>query len=94
MIYQLESEHRFPRRVRIGARAVGWVDSEVQSWLAGRIERHRASGPCIAAPIAPTQEAPRRGADGSAPRKALNKQHTDLQGFLFDTDHLPGQALK
>ncbi len=42
MIYQLESDRRFPCRVRIGARAVGWVESEVQRWLADRIERYRA----------------------------------------------------
>lgn len=41
-IYQLESQRRFPCRVRIGARAVGWVESEVQSWVAGRIQHHRA----------------------------------------------------
>lgn len=46
MIYQLESEHRFPCRVRIGARAVGWVESEVQQWLANRLEHHRAIHPC------------------------------------------------
>jgi predicted DNA-binding transcriptional regulator AlpA len=28
--------------VRLGLRAVGWVESEVQLWLASRIERHRA----------------------------------------------------
>jgi predicted DNA-binding transcriptional regulator AlpA len=42
MIYQLEAERRFPTRVRIGLRAVGWVESEVQHWLARRIEHHRA----------------------------------------------------
>jgi prophage regulatory protein len=42
MIYQLELTNRFPCRVRIGARAVGWVDSEVQLWLKDRIERFRA----------------------------------------------------
>jgi len=42
MIYQLEAERRFPSRVRIGMRAVGWVESEVQHWLASRIEHHRA----------------------------------------------------
>jgi prophage regulatory protein len=42
MIYQLEAEQRFPHRVRIGLRAVGWVESEVQVWLANRIERNRA----------------------------------------------------
>jgi prophage regulatory protein len=42
MIYQLEAERQFPGRVRIGLRAVGWVESEVQRWLASRIEHHRA----------------------------------------------------
>ena len=42
MIYQLEAERCFPARVRIGARAVGWVDAEVQSWLVMRVERYRA----------------------------------------------------
>jgi prophage regulatory protein len=42
MIYQLEAEQKFPHRVRIGMRAVGWVESEVQAWLASRIERYRA----------------------------------------------------
>jgi prophage regulatory protein len=42
MIYQLEAERRFSTRVRIGLRAVGWVESEVQHWLASRIEHHRA----------------------------------------------------
>lgn len=41
MIYQLEVERRFPSRVRIGLRAVGWVESEVQHWIANRIESHR-----------------------------------------------------
>jgi prophage regulatory protein len=38
MIYQMEAEGRFPRRVPIGARAVGWVEGEIQDWLRGRIE--------------------------------------------------------
>ena len=50
MIYQLEAQQRFPCRVRIGARAVGWVEAEVQGWLAGRIEHHRAGGGCKATP--------------------------------------------
>ena len=41
MIYQLEAAQRFPRRVRIGERAVGWVASEVQLWITGRIDAHR-----------------------------------------------------
>lgn len=94
MIYQLEAQQRFPCRVRIGARAVGWVEAEVQGWLAGRIERHRAGRPCCTAPAVTHQEPSSRGADGSAPRKALNKQPTDLQMFLFATGCLPGQSLK
>lgn len=52
MIYQLESECRFPSRVRIGARAVGWVESEVHVWLARRIRNHRA---CIHAAARPPE---------------------------------------
>lgn len=42
MIYQLECQCQFPTRVRLGLHAVGWVESELQLWLASRIERHRA----------------------------------------------------
>ena len=38
-VYQLEAEHRFPARVRIATRAVGWVEEEVQGWLAERVLR-------------------------------------------------------
>lgn len=41
MIYQLETQERFPRRIKIGIRAVGWVEGEVQEWLALRIENCR-----------------------------------------------------
>lgn len=41
MIYQLEAERGFPARVRIAARAVGWIEQEVQVWLAERISRSR-----------------------------------------------------
>jgi prophage regulatory protein len=43
MIYQLEAEQRFPRRIKIGVRAVGWIEGEVQQWLWQRIERSRNS---------------------------------------------------
>jgi prophage regulatory protein len=33
MIYQLEVEQRFPNRIKIGVRAVGWLEEEVQEWL-------------------------------------------------------------
>ena len=41
MIYQLEAERRFPRRIKIGVRAVGWIDGEVQHWVKQRIEQSR-----------------------------------------------------
>lgn len=41
MVYQLEADRRFPARVRIGTRAVGWVEEEIQGWLAERILRSR-----------------------------------------------------
>jgi prophage regulatory protein len=43
MIYQLEAERRFPCRIKLGLRAVGWIEGEVQEWLAVRIERSRGS---------------------------------------------------
>lgn len=30
----LEQEGKFPKRIQLGARAVGWVESEVADWLA------------------------------------------------------------
>jgi prophage regulatory protein len=42
MIYQMEADQRFPKRVRIGTRAVGWLEGEVRAWLQKRIELSRA----------------------------------------------------
>jgi prophage regulatory protein len=41
MIYQLEADLRFPQRVKIGVRAVGWLDKEVNAWLSRRIAMSR-----------------------------------------------------
>lgn len=41
MIYQMEADQRFPRRVKIGARAVGWLEGEVRAWLQARIDLRR-----------------------------------------------------
>jgi prophage regulatory protein len=37
MIYQLEADGDFPRRVKLATRAVGWVESEIRDWIAARI---------------------------------------------------------
>lgn len=36
MIYRLESEGRFPRRIKLGVRAVGWIESEIEAWIRKR----------------------------------------------------------
>jgi prophage regulatory protein len=36
-IYELQAEGRFPRRIKIGVRAVGWLEEEVRKWLDDRI---------------------------------------------------------
>jgi prophage regulatory protein len=41
MIYQMEADQRFPTRVKIGVRAVGWLEGEVHSWLSKRIALSR-----------------------------------------------------
>lgn len=41
MIYQLEADDRFPKRIKIGIRAVGWLQAEVQAWLRTRIQFSR-----------------------------------------------------
>ncbi len=94
MIYQLESARRFPCRVRIGARAVGWVEAEVQNWLAGRVEHHRVAERCEAARTVATPAPTYRVANGLAPRKALNKQPVDSQLVLFAASRHPGQPIK
>ena len=36
-IARLEAAGQFPKRVRLGQGRVGWVDQEVEDWLAVRI---------------------------------------------------------
>lgn len=40
-IYQLQAEGRFPQRIKLGVRAVGWVEEEAQRWLGDRIAESR-----------------------------------------------------
>ncbi len=42
LVYELEANGAFPRRVPLGARSVGWVEAEIQSWLVARVN---ARGP-------------------------------------------------
>lgn len=40
-IYQRVTERTFPRPVNLGARAVGWLETEVDSWLTAQVARSR-----------------------------------------------------
>jgi len=40
-IYQLQAEQRFPHSIRIGARAVGWLEDDIKRWLTDRISESR-----------------------------------------------------
>jgi prophage regulatory protein len=41
-IYRMQTQQQFPQRIKLGARAVGWVEREVQEWLANCIENSRS----------------------------------------------------
>jgi prophage regulatory protein len=44
-LYELQKDGLFPMRIKIIAHAVGWVEEEVDSWIAGRVAATRAL-PC------------------------------------------------
>lgn len=35
-LYALQKHNKFPKAVSLGGRAVGWLNSEISSWLAER----------------------------------------------------------
>lgn len=37
-IYLRIQEGTFPRPINLGARAVGWLENEIEDWLAARLE--------------------------------------------------------
>jgi prophage regulatory protein len=43
-IARLEAAGKFPKRVQLGPGRVGWVDEEVQGWLAARIAERDTPG--------------------------------------------------
>lgn len=42
-IYQLISQGEFPKPVSLGARAVAWLESDIDEWIAARIGNNRAA---------------------------------------------------
>lgn len=42
-LYELQSDGLFPMRIKITAHAVGWIEEEVETWIAGRVSASRAA---------------------------------------------------
>ncbi len=42
-IYALMKAGSFPQSVPLGGRAVAWIESEVDNWIAGRIEKRQVA---------------------------------------------------
>lgn len=42
-LYALMSEGKFPRNVPLGLRCVGWLESEIDDWIAMRIANRQTS---------------------------------------------------
>ena len=40
-IYQRLAEDTFPKQIHLGPRSVGWLASEVDAWIAGRVAESR-----------------------------------------------------
>ena len=36
-----DSDPTFPKPVSVGARAVGWIEAEIEAWLAAQIQKSR-----------------------------------------------------
>jgi prophage regulatory protein len=49
-IYQLASQGKFPKPLSLGARAVAWLESDIDEWIASRIDKSRALAPVAPAP--------------------------------------------
>ncbi|EJD6364581.1 TPA: AlpA family transcriptional regulator [Klebsiella pneumoniae] len=40
-IYRLMAEQRFPSSIKIGSRAIAFIESEIDEWISERIESSR-----------------------------------------------------
>jgi len=41
MAYDLMAKSQFPKPISLGARAVGWLESEIDAWIAERVKTSR-----------------------------------------------------
>jgi prophage regulatory protein len=44
-IYRLTQEGKFPRQVKLGDAAAGWLDHEIDMWLEKRVQERDAMSP-------------------------------------------------
>ena len=42
-LYKMIAQGTFPEPIQLGQRSVGWIESEVQSWIKSKIEQSRGS---------------------------------------------------
>lgn len=40
-IYEIMSSGNFPKPIKLGARMVGWLESEVEAWLSEQVRKSR-----------------------------------------------------
>ncbi len=52
-IDRMEAAGRFPRRVKLGPNRVGWLESEIDDWIADRVRERDADGKSGGAERAP-----------------------------------------
>ena len=43
-LYRMIAQNRFPRPFKMGRRAVGWKQSEVQAWIDDLRKQHKVAG--------------------------------------------------
>lgn len=41
-IYNMMKDGTFPQSFRIGAKAIGWLDSDIQAWIDDRVQTSKA----------------------------------------------------
>lgn len=43
-IYDLVAREQFPRPIKIGARAVGWIEADIAAWINQKIDAAKHEG--------------------------------------------------
>lgn len=76
-IYKKVSEREFPEPVQLGARAVGWIESEVEAWLLAQVEKSRKVPDVVPPASAPPSETakPRLPSRSSASKTLTKPLH-------------------